>query len=1266
MNISMNLSLVDTASPQIKAFISSLGSLEAAVTSAGAKMSAFATSMKEVQSSLSLSKARMDSAAQGIASIGAAAANAGSVKSFAAAMGALGASMGIVRTNASGVATSVGNIGTRANAAVGGTTQLNNTITQLGTALQNLMTHVNGAVSGMNGLNTAARTAGAGAANAMNNIGGGAQNANTHVNSLSDSIKGMALLWSAFELKKGLKASLGEASDFQKEMLTVGGLNLGDAANREIAQKAWEDSQNLRVVTPVEALRGRQAAIGGLAEPMNQDVLDKTIPAALKLANNLRFAGDKSDLEDMVRNLYGIVEARQQTEDPEAMLRTFDLVQKAFTATQKKVTPKDLEMFLRQLGQGASNISDDGLMRAVAAIDQMKIAGGAGSGGGASKYGTAVKMLQAYAMGKPMNKQGAAMLIESGILQPGAIDEDGNTTLSANIKPGGGKDQLLASQDINAWIEKFAPNIIAYTRKHANEYYQGKDMNDPKVIEAAVQKYLTALGITVTAQQAASLPLNPRSQARMEEQLKMQKGAAGVNEQFDQIQKSFDMAKQKFSTALETLGTAIGDSLLSKLTPLINGLAAVVDWFAKLAHDHDILTFIATLGAGWLAAAAAIKGFVLTFGPIASLLGVGASSFGVLGTAVVNVGKIFTSITAGIVEFGRFIAVVVRLILGNLGPLGWIITGIVIAWEAGLGDWISKLNVFGRSVGDWATILSDKVVTSFRNMWVRTKEFFGFLSKDAADAQVEANNRAHIHQIVQLSTGGAKPASTAAPTAGPAAKTNDQAPTEADRILIEQLALAEVAKLGPTVKPKPKGGRFKNYDANLDDAKNDLRLEEDLLARHMKAEEELYKANKISIDAYYDDKLATVRKSVNAQIAELEREKAAYQRQGDKAGVNRVNAEITLRKRDLADNEKSVEVEREKDLNALKERRLALEALILDAEGKRRQSQLAHDIQRAEKDKADFLASPDAPGSAEGVAAAQKVIDIAKLNAAWDQYGDDVKKIQEDTQTKEAQVDAQVKSGSLSKLTAEQKIFDLRKEEARQLDDLIKKERALIEASNAPQEVKDKLLKALDLAQAKAGATTSEMNPELARMKDTLNNSLKGGFENFFNSIISGAKSGASAIKQFADSIKSTITKLISEQLGKDLFKSLFGEGIGSGGGMLGDMFKGLFGGKSSSSSASAPAASKDSGGGILDGIVNWFRSFDVGTDNVPADMFAQIHKGEMIVPAYDAERLRSLTSKGQANTAPPTVTLQIHPDAMHMKLSDWLDGELSRQLAHR
>jgi hypothetical protein len=613
-----------------------------------------------------------------------------------------------------------------------------------------------------------------------------------------------------------------------------------------------------------------------------------------------------------------------------------------------------------------------------------------------------------------------------------------------------------------------------------------------------------------------------------------------------------------------------------------------------------------------------------------------------IGTTITEAGAIFMGFAGIIAEAGRFIVAAVRFILGGFTPLGWLITAITAAWALGLGDWLAKLNVFGHSVGDWASSLADKVANSFQNMWVRTKQYFGFLSADAAAAQIEANNRANAEKQAKLGFGGAQPVSSTQPavkTAPPRGAASGEAQSNSAQTDEQKRIAAQIAKNKAEAAGLLGGGgkkrnRFKNYDANLDDAKNDLRLEEDELSRHMAAEEELYKAGKLSIDEYYDDKLTTMRKSINAQIAELERERAAYQRQGDKAGVNRADTEIELRKRDLADNDKSVEVQREKDLNDLKEKGLQLEAQILDAEGKTRQAQLARNVERAQKEKAYFERNRDVPGAEKYVTEAQQVIDIAKLNAAWDEYGETVKKVQEDTKTKEAAVDAELKAGNLTKYEAELKVFDLRKEEARQLDELIKKERALIEASDAPQATKDRRLKPLDRDEAYANAVLSQRNPDVAHAEERLNVAVQGGFNTFFKDIISGSKSAGNAFKEFANNITDVINQLVAEQLGKQLFRSLFGEGGinlgGSGGGSMsggGGFFGALFGGgKSATPDANADITmvNGDAGGGFWDTIVNLLPKFDVGAMNVPQDMLAHIHQGEMIVPKYDAERIRS------------------------------------------
>ena len=57
---------------------------------------------------------------------------------------------------------------------------------------------------------------------------------------------------------------------------------------------------------------------------------------------------------------------------------------------------------------------------------------------------------------------------------------------------------------------------------------------------------------------------------------------------------------------------------------------------------------------------------------------------------------------------------------------------------------------------------------------------------------------------------------------------------------------------------------------------------------------------------------------------------------------------------------------------------------------------------------------------------------------------------------------------------------------------------------------------------------------------------------------------------------------------------------------------------------AALSSESASSGGGIFGDVLSFLPAFDVGTDNVPRDMVAQIHQGEIIVPAAQATNLRS------------------------------------------
>lgn len=78
----------------------------------------------------------------------------------------------------------------------------------------------------------------------------------------------------------------------------------------------------------------------------------------------------------------------------------------------------------------------------------------------------------------------------------------------------------------------------------------------------------------------------------------------------------------------------------------------------------------------------------------------------------------------------------------------------------------------------------------------------------------------------------------------------------------------------------------------------------------------------------------------------------------------------------------------------------------------------------------------------------------------------------------------------------------------------------------------------------------------------------------------------------------------------------------------------------------------------MFSGLGAWLSSvlpkFDVGTDRVPHDMFAMIHKDEMIVPAYDANRIRA----GKGGGAP-------HVTNNHFAISGPVTRDTQTQIAH-
>jgi hypothetical protein len=144
--------------------------------------------------------------------------------------------------------------------------------------------------------------------------------------------------------------------------------------------------------------------------------------------------------------------------------------------------------------------------------------------------------------------------------------------------------------------------------------------------------------------------------------------------------------------------------------------------------------------------------------------------------------------------------------------------------------------------------------------------------------------------------------------------------------------------------------------------------------------------------------------------------------------------------------------------------------------------------------------------------------------------------------------------------------------------------------------------------------TDIDMAAELERKKYGLQaaTAVQGAFSTMFQDMMQHTKSMSDIFKSFANSIIADIQRILAQKMAEQLMSA----GSSDGGGSLGSLIGGLFGGGSSSGSGGAGGADLlKTGGGSTD-YQSMIPKFAIGTNYVPNDMLAMIHKGERIIPA--------------------------------------------------
>lgn len=603
-------------------------------------------------------------------------------------------------------------------------------------------------------------------------------------------VKSLAQMWGAMKIYQGEKASVNEAGTYQTNLMRAKAMGLTPEQMNRFEQDTKTDSKANRGVSYNDAAEARLATMGGLATT-NRDIVNSILPELIEGAKNVQFLeGDESKegFRDLVRNLSGFIEARQQQYDPAAAKGSIDLVTQINAATGGKINLQDLETILRRMGAGANQVSDNGIRNIVALMDQAKVAGG-GSGGGAggvSTVGTMIKMLQAYGNGKTKTNQAVQALVEAGVLDTSQVDPNKAFGQQMKfLKNAGFKDQKELNTDpVGAFIKiaEAAFKSMTSNKQQIKKYFgsEDADINDPEMRRSAMTKWATRQGYTTTATSMFVTAADPRFQERMHHQNEMIQGSEKNSQVTQDRNKSYQGNVDAFNASLNNLKITLGTSVLPLVTKFFNGINQLITAANEFGQKNPLASQLTMIGGAFLSAVLALKGF-------SSMLGIvvkAGTSFGIFGGQAANaaaaagsVGKAAGSILnpltvargslAGVAgaakEWGasmvgansrlmnsstkvlpligsqfRFLGTAIGASFRFIGKaflraipfVGWLIT----AWD--LGGLLWNFEVGGAKIGEWITNWCQDLWSTVKVAWEKIKGIFN--SDDAEDKATEA------------------------------------------------------------------------------------------------------------------------------------------------------------------------------------------------------------------------------------------------------------------------------------------------------------------------------------------------------------------------------------------------------------------------------------------------------------------------------------------------------------------------------------------------
>ncbi|MGC9237720.1 MAG: phage tail tip lysozyme [Thiomonas sp.] len=1091
-------------------------------------------------------------------------------------------------------------------------------------------------------------SASAGAAAGIAAVGDAADLGRKKVEGMHGALKGLADLYVATKLGEGTKKSVEAASDYQNTMTQLRNLNLPRQELSGILRDArqW---QRIPGVSKLAALEAAKAAVtgapgsGAYQEHVRQEIMPQILKGAVYLKN---VAHDKSSVHDIVRNFLGILETRGKLQNLAAAERAINTAFKVYLGTDDKVNLNSQETALRNMGYGeAPDLSTSGYILGEAVHEQFKASGHGGGAAGNTKAGTIETMTSASAMGGKMNVAQAMMLEQFKLLSYKSVRKiPGSSQVMV------ASNSILDSQEALRNPFKWVRDVLVPHVKLLTHELFPKLKGDAfrKAFFDELVSYAKASGGVNVGTGYVDIA-DTKQWISIEKRAKRIKETAGIEQATSRAAHNLGMQYAELKAKMHTLAVEIGSALL----PAVMHLAR----WAKIAASalnvlNQKLPVFKTLE-GW---AMALGALVLGIRGVEWLMGVRA---GFVAIKAVKLGGV-------LLRWGGALTDWIADISGLAGPLagaamymrevGGAASGLVPSFAAlrvalaslaaPVTGIVAMLHSQSLNKGEAKALKGSEA----RATVMGTLMGMGLSKADAAAFAGNFKVESNFNPAAVGDNGQAYGIAQWHPDRQALFQKVMGRPIRGSTVQQQlQFAVWEFkhqyagawAKFQAAKTPYEKAAIMtKFYEAPAN-------LQANIMKRGSLAEE-YYRDPTVHLLGHAahhilsNTALAAARAREHARMMAINPNGLGYTGPvslQDAAKAAALKAKAAAHAKAVAAAAQRVREEAEQRLKAARNRRLQhgyhLDQVAARIRGQYEgitnpiSSKIPEIRQHYEQIAASFFGHDSLYGGLAHSAAlkdahmAMAVAHHKILQVRYQMASDRLRQYQRNLHLGTTTNAALVKAGVISHATAAQRDIALQQSLAPQM---LKAADAALKYAKA---LKDPAMVA-SLQEQIAGIKA--MGQQLGYYQEKVKGVLKNSFSGLLDQMMKGQKTWGQMLYSFFGSIADGIDNLISKKITNAIVNSLFG---GKNGGGLGSLIGGLFG----AGNSAAAGTGGQTGGGFLGNLVgdasglfghlgSWLSSiglsFATGADYIPHTLVAQLHKGEMVLPADAAAHVRA------------------------------------------